>query len=227
MATWNFIPGLTSAKLQLLERARVPYSPFTAGDEGGILIEDTHLPTALQALGAASAHAEPSTYNGIDRLVLKFQPVNGPAAAASMQALLPVIEKVNRLQEWAALSDSERRARRKLIGLLGQTEKKLRTATGQLRTSTDKLADVEKHAAGLGNHDLPAELSSQLAAYVEALRHEQSQSRESVDKLSSEVQAAREALSANINKPRMSPEDTIKDADAALSEALQVNGSHQ
>lgn len=174
--------------------------------------------------------------------VLLFKPLAGNNNG---DALGTVLEQVHRLQEQANLSDAERANRLRLQGEVQSKQGDLEKAIERLRASISVCAQTSARVGAVSEIGkslatemaaLPTDLQSQCGAVTEQLavlsakltelaascQNDQAAARAEVESKASALQNAKDALAADIAKYRVSPEDAVNSAEAALAEAERV-----
>lgn len=245
-----FVPGLTAAHARALDAASVSNYPMQHGNESGLVIVDSDLQKALTTLKAsAGAQTRSTQFDGIVRLELNLPgskpTVTAGGNAGSLTALNTVLAQVAKLQDQANLTDAERAERLRLQGIVRTKQGELEESVGRLQAASAICAQTESRiqaiaaiAGALGSEmaALPAELQEQcqgvtaemkslsdkLAALAASCDSDQSAALAQVAERKTALQSAKDALSADINKPRGSAEDAIDAAEAALAEAGRV-----
>ncbi len=170
------------------------------------------------------------------------------AKTNSMEALNDVLAQVQKLQANVGLTETERAERQRLQAEVQSKQQALQTATQRLKSTTEiceqtaaRIQTIADISASLGTEmaALPTDLQTQCAAVNDHLtglssklselanscQNDKATAREVVEQKKGELQSAKEALLADINKQRPSAEDAILDAEAAIAEAAQVSSN--
>jgi hypothetical protein len=225
MSSW-FIPGLARQQIELLNRERVSFSPLTVGDESGVVVDNSGLSTVVHVLQAVNYRHTPSCYEGIRRVELEYErPVTGTARGANgsqSQTLTQLTEQINNLKEWNNLTEWERQARQGLTARIRDTTVALQSATAKQRDLDAKLSQLNEHAGALEALAVPVRILTSLRNFIGKEGEAAQTNRQEVQRLSGELQSAREALQEDIRRKRQSPEDAIATADATLAEANRM-----
>ncbi|MBX9573844.1 MAG: hypothetical protein K2X77_33415 [Candidatus Obscuribacterales bacterium] len=176
--------------------------------------------------------------------VLLFKPLAGNAGN---DAISTVLEQVHRLQEQANLTDAERANRLALQGEVTRKQADLKSAIERLRASISVCAQTSARVGAVSEIGkslatemaaLPADLQTQCGAVTEQLgvlsakltelaascQADQAAARAEVESKAAALQNAKDALEADIAKHRVSPEEAVDSAEAALAEAERVAG---
>jgi hypothetical protein len=174
--------------------------------------------------------------------VLLFKPLAGNAGTDSLSA---VLEQVHRLQEMANLSEPERVNRIRLQGEVQSKQGELESAIARLRAAISVCAQTSARVSAVGEIGkslasemaaLPADLQTQCAGVTEQLnglsaklndlavscQNDQAAARSDVETKARALQNAKDALAADIAQHRVSPEDAVNSANAALAEAERI-----
>lgn len=153
--------------------------------------------------------------------------------------------QVAKLQDQANLSDAERIERLRLQEQVRAKQADLESAMKRLQAASTICAQTESRiqaisaiASALSGEmaSLPAELQTQcggvtgelnslsgkLSELAASCHNDQTAALAEVESKKSDLQSAKDALSADIKKRRVSAEDAISAADAALSEAERI-----
>ena len=162
-----------------------------------------------------------------------------------MEALTQVLAQVQKLQAEANLTEPERAERLRLKNEVQAYQGELETATKRWKSTVSiyeqtaaRIKTITDIAASLGTEmaALPAELQSQCSAVNDHLKgladklnelsascnNDKTAALEMVTRKRAALESAKQALADDLNKQRVSAEDAILDADAALNEAERL-----
>lgn len=174
--------------------------------------------------------------------VLLFKPLAGNAGS---DPLATVLEQVHRLQEQSNLTEPERVIRMRLQGEVQSKQGELESAIARLRAAISVCAQTSARVSAVSEIGkslssemaaLPADLQAQCSAVSEQLsgltaklnelsascQNDQAAARANVEAKAGELQTAKDTLAADIAKHRVSPEDAVNAANAALAEAERI-----
>lgn len=221
-----FLPNLSDSQRQLLKAHNICAVDFTSDtNEPGFLVSGDTLPAALAALNMKLVVHEPTAYQGIYRLTLA--PSKAPSSNGSITSgsttIADIVAEMQRLQTWANLTDAERNRRHELTSAVQQKQQLLGELTERLNKGGNKLRDIGSHVESLLAHALPGELESALKDFRTACIDTHTQARAAVDTAMNELQAAHEALKADLTRQRISPEETLNASKATLSRAQKAS----
>lgn len=221
-----FLPNLSDSQRQLLKANNICAVDFTSDtNEPGFLVSGDTLPAALAALNMKLVVHEPTAYQGIYRLTLA--PSKAPSSNGSITSgsttIADIVAEMQRLQTWANLTDAERNRRHELTSAVQHKQQLLGELTERLNKGGNKLRDIGSHVESLLAHALPGELESALNRFRAECTDAHAQSKAAVDAAVIELQAAREALSADLTRKRSSPEAMLAMSEATLTRAQKAS----
>jgi hypothetical protein len=251
MSTSYFIPGLSSSHARMLDEAACCTYAIVHGAENGLVVAESDIQKAMQVLRARPGASSASRFfQGIVRLELEFggSAAHSTASAgngSSLSALNAVLAQVAKLQDQANLSDAERIERLRLQDQVRSKQGDLEAAMQRLQSASSICAQTESRiqaisaiASALSGEmaALPAELQTQcggvtaeldslagkLGELAASCHADQTAALAEVEAKKVDLQGAKDALSADISKRRVSAEDAISAAEAALLEAEKI-----
>ena len=164
----------------------------------------------------------------------------------STAVLNEVLAQVQKLQAEANLTEFERVERQRLKDEVLAKQRELGTATQRLKSTVAiyeqtaaRIQTITGIAASLGIEmaALPAELQSQCSAVTDHLKgledklkalasscdNDKTAAVEMVKQKRAALESAKQALLDDLNKHRVSAEDALADADAAINEAARIS----
>jgi len=218
-----FIAGLHAAQVAKLTDAMIDCVNFTVGATPGICFDEHKFVIALELLGYDAVGSSETGYEGIIQVDVKPRGQKAAAPAGSSATMTELFRQVEALQGLTNLTEADRRLREELTGSVHAKQAALRAASETLRTDAAKLKDLKGHVAGIKAHSLSAEVTDPLDAVVAERAAALEQLRTSVTDLAAGLSEAQKALDAELRKTRLSPEDALTAASAALNDADQAS----
>lgn len=220
-----FISGLSADQVAKLNQANIGCVEFSIGRTPGIIFDESKLTSALALLGVSAKGSAPTEYQGVLQITLNIKGrSSAPAAPAPTSGTMAeLFRQVEALQGLANLTEADRRLREELTGAVHAKQGALRTASEQLRTNAAALKNLNAHVAGIKAHNLSPEVTDPLDKVVAERSQALDQLRTSVSGLAAELAEAQKALDAELRKTRLSPEDALSAASAALNDASQAS----
>ena len=245
MAVSYFFPGLSIEESSSLEASGCICAKVAIDREEGYIINEEDLETALERLNLQLKQTDPTSVVGVLRIGFLR---STDRASNAMEALNTVLAQVQKLQAEANLTEFERVERQRLKDEVLAKQRELGTATQRLKSTVAiyeqtaaRIQTITDIAASLGTEmaALPAELQSQCTAVNDHLKgladklselanscnYDKTSAVEMVDQKRAALESAKQALVDDLNKQRVSAEDALADADAALNEAAQISSN--
>ncbi len=204
--------------------------------------------TCVQLIGCQDTQSLPARSMYCSASSDRFFVADSVATAQtnSLDTLSNVLAQVQKLQSQANLTEPERIERHHLQAAVQSKQTALESATQRLKSAgriceetaarIEAIADISD-SLGAEMAALPAELQGQCSGVTEHLTglstklkelaescfNDQTAARQIVNEKRADLTSAKQALGAYIAKQRVSAEDTLINADAALSEAERVS----